>query len=480
MAATIFGAVSEKTDCKRSSESLVSASVRGVDLDTGGGSGSSGVSPDGTNEALVRRLRTKVARQLADVQLDRERRGQDRLTELDEQELAHKLINDAFEGHAHTLITQGLAPLSASEEQAQHLAVFNLLFGLARLQDHLSRPDVVNIHAAGAQPVWLDLTDGQTIRGPAVADSDDELVEFIRDLGRRVGLSERLFDPAHPRINLQLPDGSRLFAIAWVCQPPHLFLRLHRLLDVTLDQLVDRGSMSPLVRTFLGAAVGARANLLICGGMGDGKTTLLRALAADIAPEERLVTVESDYELALDRFPGRHHEVVALEAREANVEDVGRITCADLVRWAMRMNARRVIVGEVLGDEVVPMLNAMNSGAAGSMCTLHANSSAEVFNKLALLAAQSRERLEFRHTFALAADAVNFTIFLRRDRTGNRVISSVREVTGATDTAVATNELFAPDGRGRAVPTGTVLSERTRHQMREHGFDPTWLARPYR
>jgi Flp pilus assembly CpaF family ATPase len=126
------------------------------------------------------------------------------------------------------------------------------------------------------------------------------------------------------------------------------------------------------------------------------------------------------------------------------------------------------------------MLNAMNSGAAGSMCTLHANSSAEVFNKLALLAAQAPERLEFRHTYALAADAVNFTIFVRRDPTGRRVVSSVREVVGSNDTAVVTNELFAPDRDGRAVPTGTILSERTRNRLREHRFDPAWLAGGYR
>jgi Flp pilus assembly CpaF family ATPase len=125
------------------------------------------------------------------------------------------------------------------------------------------------------------------------------------------------------------------------------------------------------------------------------------------------------------------------------------------------------------------MLNAMNSGAAGSMCTLHANSSAEVFNKLALLAAQSPERLEFKHSYALAADAINFTVFIRRNRNGTRVISSIREVTGATDPGVATNELFAADDTGRAVPTGTVLAERTRALMREHGFDPAWLARAY-
>jgi Flp pilus assembly CpaF family ATPase len=250
-------------------------------------------------------------------------------------------------------------------------------------------------------------------------------------------------------------------------------------MDVSLDDLASLGSLSPIVRAFLGAAVRARMNLLVCGGMGDGKTTLLRALASDIPAEERLVTVESDYELALDRFRDRHHEVIALEAREANVEDVGRVTCADLVRWAMRMSADRVIVGEVLGEEIVPMLNAMNSGAAGSMCTLHANSSAEAFNKLALLAAQAPERLEFKHTFALAANAIHFTVFVRRDRGGQRVISSVREVTGATETSVITNELFAPDREGKATPTGTVCSERSRQVLRDHGFDPSWLARVY-
>ena len=114
------------------------------------------------------------------------------------------------------------------------------------------------------------------------------------------------------------------------------------------------------------------------------------------------------------------------------------------------------------------------------LCTLHANSSAEVFNKIALLAAQAPERLEFRHAFALASDAIHFTLFLRRDRTGNRVVSSIREVTGASETGVITNELFAPDHDGRAAPTGTVLSERTRDALGDHGFDPTSLARPFR
>jgi hypothetical protein len=171
---------------------------------------------------LVRRLRSRVASALADGQRERERQGQSPLAGRDEEEFGSKLINEALEKHAHDLIVRGLTPPTAEEEATLQLSVFNLLFGLGRLQPHLERPDVVNVHAAGAEPVWLDLLDGSTIRGTPVADSDEELIEFVRQLGRRVGLSERLFDPAHPRINLQLPDGSRLFAVAWVTRP-HLF-----------------------------------------------------------------------------------------------------------------------------------------------------------------------------------------------------------------------------------------------------------------
>ncbi|MDP9074010.1 MAG: hypothetical protein M3N98_07525 [Actinomycetota bacterium] len=165
-----------------------------------------GPGDDGVDDELVRKLRARVARRLADTQKERERRGDPRLADSDEHALGSKLINDALEAHAHDLITRGLPPPGEHDERALRQAVFNLMFGLGRLQDHLDRTDVVNIHAAGAEPVWLDLTDGRTIRGPAVADSDEELIEFVRELGRRVGLSERLFDPAHPRINLQLPQ----------------------------------------------------------------------------------------------------------------------------------------------------------------------------------------------------------------------------------------------------------------------------------
>jgi Flp pilus assembly CpaF family ATPase len=277
------------------------------------------------------------------------------------------------------------------------------------------------------------------VRGGSIARNGDELIEFIRELGRRVGISERRFDPDHYRINLQLPDGSRLFAIGWVTRDPHLFIRRHHYLDVGLGDLPN--SMSPMVRQFLAALVRAKHHVVIAGGQGDGKTTLLRAMAAEMDPGERIVTIETDFELGLDRLPHRHHEVIAMEAREANVEGVGQVTCAQLVRDAMRTSSRRVIVGEVLGDEVVPMLNAMNSGAKGSLCSLHADSSAEVFNKLA-----------------------------------HPVVASIREVSGFDGERPLTNEIFASDPDWHAFPTGVPLSDSRAGAISEAGFDPRWLA----
>lgn len=426
------------------------------------------------DEGLVRRIRERVAKGLSERQAAWERDGHAPIDRRDEEELAVSLINEQLRQNAKDQLNQGRAPPSDAAEAAVRKASLDLLFGLAALQPHLDRADVINIHAQGGQPVWLDLVDGRTIRGAPIARTGEDLIEFVRELGRRVGLSERRFDPDRYRINLQLPDGSRLFALGWVTREPHVFVRRHHYLDVDLADLP--AAMSPLLKAFLSSVVKAKMNLLIAGGMADGKTTLLRALAAEITPAERIVTIESDYELALDRFPERHGEVVAMEAREANIEGVGEVTCAQLVRDAMRTSSQRVIVGEVLGDEVVPMLNAMNSGSKGSMCTLHANSSGEVFDKLALLAAQSPQRLDFATTYALSANAVDFTIFVSRSADGARVVSSVREVAGFEDGRPLANELFAPNRDGHAVPTGVPVSDRRRRALGAAGFDPAWLS----
>ena len=409
----------------------------------------------GADCALVAKIRTQVAEQLA-------ARGGAQLERPDREALAAELVARALEAHASQRLAGAEAPLSVEAEAAIASAVRAELFGLGRLEPLLADHSVTDIHVVGCDRVILDLADGSKSEVDPVADSDEELVDLIRAVGRNEGIAERRFDYAHPQLNQQLRDGSRLFAVAWVTRRPHLFIRRHRFLDVTLLDLVGLDTLSEELARFLAAAVRAKRNILVAGGMGAGKTTLLRALLAGAGPEERIVTVETDYELALDRFPDRHPDLIALESREANVEGAGAVSCADLVRWAMRMAASRLAVGEMLGSEVIPTLNAMHSGAAGSMCTVHSNSSGDALAKLALLAVQAPEHLEMPHTYALAAQALDLVVFMARDSAGRRVVQSVREVTGYDGSQVTTNEIWAPDREGRARRTAVSLTDTMR------------------
>ncbi|MGH9267831.1 MAG: CpaF family protein [Acidimicrobiales bacterium] len=258
---------------------------------------------------------------------------------------------------------------------------------------------------------------------------------------------------------------------------PCVSVRRHRYLKVTLDDLVGLGTLDVAVREFCAAAVRARLNLVVCGGTGVGKTTTLRALAAEIESFERLVTIEDSFELGLDRYPELHPNVVALQAREPNVEGEGEVGLAELVRWALRMSPDRVIVGEVRGDEVLPMLNAMSMGTDGSMCTLHAGSSRGAFGKLATYAIQAPERLPVEATNLLVANAVDLVMFLAQDAAGNRFVSSVREVVDAEGHLVISNEVFRPGCDARAVP-GAPLRAETADRLEAEGFDLSLLERP--
>ena len=233
-------------------------------------------------------------------------------------------------------------------------------------------------------------------------------------LAANVGLTSRPFDSANPELDLRLPDGSRLSAVMSVTSRPAVSLRRSRLGKVSLGDLVGNATMTSEMASFLRAAVRARKNIMIAGATNSGKTTLLRALANEIPPTERLITVERSLELGLDAFDDLHPNVVAFEERLSNSEGVGGVGMADLVRRSLRMNPSRVIVGEVLGDEIVTMLNAMSQGNDGSLSTIHANSSMEVFNRIATYALQAQENLPVEATHMLIAGSINFVVFLKR------------------------------------------------------------------
>src|SRR5690606_28336356 len=152
-----------------------------------------------------------------------------------------------------------------------------------------------------------------------------------------------------------------------------LSIRRHRFMQLALPQLADLGSITPQMADMFAAMVQARCNIVVSGGPDTGKTTSVRAMCSVIGPEERIITIEDPYELGLDADPA-HPDVVAMQPRDPNIEGEGGIDMTTLVRWGTRMNPSRVIVGEVRGPEVIPLLNALNQGTDGSMTTIHASS----------------------------------------------------------------------------------------------------------
>lgn len=401
-------------------------------------------------------------------------------------ELATRLAQAALDDRAREAISSGKVPASAEDDTAIVRGVLDMLFGLGGLQHLIDDPAVENIDVNGADRVWVTYADGTKEAAAPVAESDAELVELIRAAAGRFGLSERRFDAAQPELDLRLPDGSRLAAVMAVTKRPVVDIRRHRLADHTLDDLVGLGALDGDLAGFLAAAVRAKRNILVSGAMNSGKTTLLRALAAEIDPGERLVTIEQALELGLDEQVDRHPDCVAMEARLPNTEGAGAIGVAQLVRRSLRMNASRVIVGEVLGDEVVPMLNAMSQGRSGSMATIHADSSAGTFRRLATYAVQAPERLPLEATNLLIAGSVHLVVHLDsraargaggygNARRMQRFVSSVREVVDADGPLVVSNEIWKPGPDGRAMP-GSPPSERTLEALAAAGFDRFELA----
>lgn len=396
----------------------------------------------------------------------------------DQRALARRLAEEAVVERAQRLLRAGGGSASPEENASIIDDVLDILFGLGGLQRLIEDPSVENIDVNGCDEVWVTHCDGTKERAGRAAASDEELIEIVRAASARFGLSERRFDSGQPELDLRLPDGSRLSAVMAVTRRPVVDIRRHRLSDTTLDDLVGLGSLSSTAAAFLAAAVRAKQNILVSGAMNSGKTTMLRALAAEIPPRERIVTIEQALELGLDHQRDRHPDCVAMEARLANTEGAGAIGVAQLVRRSLRMNATRVIVGEVLGDEVVPMLNAMSQGRSGSMATIHADSSAGAFRRLASYAVQAPERLPLEATNLLIAGSVHLVVHLEsRDKGtgrggGRRFVSSVREVVDADGPLVISNEIWQPGPSGRAV-VASAPSERTITALARAGFEWT-------
>lgn len=419
-------------------------------------------------------LRRRVADELSRVVSESEQRdgvviaGEDRLM------LARKLIGRELQTLDAKAMNDGRPMASEAERDEITRSILNELFALGRLQQYIDDPEITDVVVNGFDNVWLTTRTGVKYRGEPVADGNDHLIELVQTAARR-GRSEHRWDPASPRLDLQLPSGDRLNAVAWVSNVPAISIRRHDFEINRLKQLIDLGTINEPLFHLLKAMVLARFNIIIAGGTGAGKTTFMRCLINEIPPEERLITVEDSLEVGVHQFADLHPDHVELEARPANVEGVGEVTMNELAINALRMNPDRLIVGEVRGDESLTLLLACTQGNDGTLCTVHADSSEGVFGRLQMYLAMTRERFDPSATNLLVAQGIDAIVHVSRSTGRRRVVTSVREVTGAEREMVSTNEIYGPDHNGRAEPRFTFSPERV-ERLERAGFDRRWLS----
>ena len=395
-------------------------------------------------------------------------------------EIGRALIVSMLDDHADSLITQGAPAPTPAAQRALSTAVFDSLFGLGRLQPLVDDPDVENIEIRGCDRVHLVYGDGKVQIGPPVADSDEELIETLAFLAAQSG---RSFTPLNWELDLRLHGGHRLAARAWRCPRPTVVIRIHRYTDVDLTDLQRLGMLDGVLAQFLGAAVRAGKAIVVSGAQGAGKTTLVRALCNEMDPWESIATIETEYELHLDEMPDRHHRVTPYEGRPGSGErgldgrSAGEVTLDGLLHAVLRTNVSRIIVGEVRGPEVIPMLKAAQS-STGTLSTTHAHSARAAIERLATCALESGPHVTADFAYLLIAGGLDLIVQIGVQddtHTGgrkHRYVTEVLEVAPGENGRPALSDVFTAGPDGRAVPRTrpSFLTE-----LQHAGFDPAWL-----
>lgn len=398
-----------------------------------------------------------------------------------ERELGRSIIAELLQSAAAENLSEGRASWSLTEQDAVASAVFDALFGLGRLQPLVDDPSLENIIITG-QTVWLEDTDGRLFKGPPVADSDEELIDFLMFLGTRSEVNPRAFSPANPVMHMRLDGGARLAAAAWVTPRPSVVIRRHGMRKVVMDDLVENNTLSPVMASFLAAAVKARLSIVVPGEQGAGKTTLVRGLCSEIDPWEAIGTFETEYELHLHEMPERHLIVHPFEARPGSGEvdaaghRAGEFTLAQAMIDSYRFNLSRTIVGEVRGSEVWQMIKAMESGA-GSISTTHARDAGAAMRKLVTCAMEQGPQVTKEIATSKLAESIDLIVqvHLKTTRVSEnewrrtRWVSEILAVTsGEQDKGYATTRVFSSVPGGPAV--AETLPDDLRH-LQAHGFD---------
>lgn len=441
---------------------------------------------EGIDWALVRAFRQQAATQLTNATLDRE--GIDEDTR---RELGRKIILDILGDQARDADHAGRGGFSPREQQELAEAIFAALFGLGRFQPLVDDDEVENIEVRGHEDVLLIYSDGRIVKGPPVADNNEELVENLQFLAARSGGSERPFSPSEANLDLKLPGDHRLAASNWISPMPYVVIRRHRLVDVDLDDLVDKDMLDPGLASFLRAAVRGKKSIVVSGPQGAGKTTLVRALCNEIPVWESIGTIETEYELLLHEMKDRHPRCFAFEARPGSGERsgdgrrLGEVTLEEILRRMLRLNLSRIIVGEVRGLEVLSMFEAMQAGS-GSLSTTHAYSAKAAIQRLAGLALKGGSHLK-EYALTEIAEHIDLIVQIRLDDTTTddanvataeegsvvgvrqRYISEVIAIKPGENGHPAVTDVYVPGLDGRATPH--LIEDDFAAELRRYGFD---------
>lgn len=336
------------------------------------------------------------------------------------------------------LFRQPAFATSVLDEAFLRGAVINDILGFGPIQDFIDDPSVSEVMVNAAHNVYIE-RNGVITKTERTFESDDHLRRVV---DRMLRASGRRVDQSSPMVDARLEDGSRLNVVLppLSVDGPAVTIRKFHAKGFTVTDLVEQGSLSADSAQFLQQAVSRKLNILVSGGTGTGKTTLLNILTDFVGDDERVVTIEDAVELT-----PHMHNVVRLETRPPNAEGRGEVVIRDLVRNALRMRPDRIIVGEVRGSETIDMLQAMNTGHEGSLSTVHANSPRDALRRVETMVLLGGTELPLRAVREQVASSLDVIVHLVRDAFGRRYVSRITEVVGMEGDLISTADLFVRD-----------------------------------
>lgn len=361
------------------------------------------------------------------------------------------------------LIAEEGVPLTRPEKERLILEVQHETFGLGPIEPLLSSPDISDILINNYRSTYVERL-GKLEKTDIVFRDNRHLLQIIERIVTKVG---RRIDESVPYVDARLPDGSRVNAIIppLALDGPVLSIRRFGRENLHMKDLLELGTIDERGALVIEGAVKARLNILICGGTGTGKTTLLNVISEYIPEDQRIITIEDSAELQL-----KQDHVVRLETRPANIEGSGEVTQRDLLKNALRMRPNRIIVGEVRGGEALDMLQAMNTGHDGSISTIHANTVRDALLRLSTMVMMAGLELPDRAIKEQIASAIDLVIHLVRFGDGTRKIVKIAEITGMEGETILMQDIVQFEQQGMS-GEGRVLGEFKTCGVRPHFVD---------